>query len=363
MPKTISYLFLLVSICLISSCKSTPDKISSSEESSTDKMYLPKAGGEANAILVVMDTTDWNGALGQSIRDALSAYVPGLPQNEPYFKVRNINPLKFNSIIQRGTNIIMVHTLDGRGRQSQQMEKYYSEESLEKIRKDSSLYMLPQKDVYAKGQDIVHLFGQTKMQLAAHIKTNEKLLRNYFLKVENDRIAGRLFKVREKQIEKRLAEEYDFTMNIPYGYEVAKALPDFVWIRLLDPAFERDIFVYFQPYTGNAPFDDVLGKREEISSMFMRDIEKPDLYMTLQDTLSQVKEVNFKGKYAKEARGLWKFSDFSAGGPFVSYMFVDEGQKRLYYLEGYVYNPGDDKRVPMQEMEMILQTFTSGLSL
>ncbi|PIB37595.1 hypothetical protein BFP72_16230 [Reichenbachiella sp. 5M10] len=361
MPKLVSSLFLLFSILLVVSCSDSKPKGNSTKQS--DKTYLPKAAGEPNALLVVMDTTDWHTEIGGALRDVYSVYVPGLPQDEPYFKMRNINPLKFNSIIKRASNLIFVHTLDNSGRQSRQMEKYYSEESLSKIAQDSSLFMLPQKNAYAQGQDVLHLFGQTKEQLIAHIKANESMLRNHFVKVENDRMARKLFKVREKKIEQRLEEEYDFTMNIPYGFEVAKALKNFVWIRLLDTESEKDLFVYFQPFDSQDPFDDVLDFRETITSTYMRDIEKPELYMTLQDTLSVIKEVNFKGKYGKEARGLWKNSDISAGGPFISYVFVDENQKRLYYLEGYVYQPGDDKRVPMQEMEIILQTFTSSLSM
>ena len=95
----------------------------------------------------------------------------------------------------------------------------------------------------------------------------------------------------------------------------------------------------------------------------MRDVEKPDVYMTTQDVPHQVQEVNFNGKYAKETRGLWKLSDISGGGAFVSYVFVDESQKRMYYLEGYAYAPSKDKREFMREIEVILSTFKSGKEL
>ena len=68
-------------------------------------------------------------------------------------------------------------------------------------------------------------------------------------------------------------------------------------------------------------------------------------------------EINLNGNYAFELRGLWKLSDISAGGPFVSYTTVDEKLGRLYYIEGYVYRPSDDKRDWIREMDTILQTF------
>ena len=95
----------------------------------------------------------------------------------------------------------------------------------------------------------------------------------------------------------------------------------------------------------------------------MRDIQKPEIYMTTQSERANIREVSFQGKYAKECRALWKLSDISSGGPFVSYVFVDESQKRIYYLEGYVYAPGEDKRTFMQEVEVILQSYQSGEKL
>lgn len=355
----ISHIFLLVLLVFATSCGS--DNKSSDQLSS--KSHLPVARGESNAILAVMDTSQWNGPLGEALRDIFSDYVPGLPQDEPYFKLRNINPLKMNNILKTGKSMIFVSTLDNQNAQSRAMQNYFTSSSLEKILKDTAIYRLPQKDQFARGQEILHLFGQTEAQLIAHLKRDKDLLRSYFSNIENQRISKPLFKIREKQIEKTIRDTHDFEIQVPYGYDLAKNQRDFVWLRLLDPEFEKNIFVYYRPFTSHDPFEDVLAFREEITSSYMRDIQRPDIYMTLQNENNNIREVNFHGKYAKEVRGLWKLSDISGGGPFVSYTFVDESQKRLYYLEGYVYAPSKDKRVFMQEIEVILNTFRSGNDL
>ena len=69
------------------------------------------------------------------------------------------------------------------------------------------------------------------------------------------------------------------------------------------------------------------------------------------------RKISFNKKYAVEARGLWKLSDETRGGPFLSYIFVDEELNRLYYLEGYVDSPGRNKRDFIRELEVILSTF------
>ncbi|SMD34982.1 protein of unknown function [Reichenbachiella faecimaris] len=355
--RNIQNLFFLLITVFAASCN--PD----SSNNGGSKSHLPIARGEANAILCVMDTSQWNGAVGEALRDIFSDYVPGLPQDEAYFKLRNINPLKMNNILKTGKSMIFVSTMDNQGAQSRAMQNYFTSSSLERILQDTSLYRLPQKNQFARGQEILHLFGQTEGQLIAHLKRDKDVLRNYFLNIENERIAKAIFKVREKQIEKTLRETHGFDFQVPYGYDLAKNQRDFIWVRLLDPEYEKDVFVHYRPFTSRDPFEDVLAFREEITSSYMRDIQKPDIFMTLQNENMNIREVNFKGKYAKELRGLWKLSDISSGGPFVSYLFVDESQKRLYYLEGYVYAPSKDKREFMQEIEVILNTFRSGEEL
>ncbi|MEQ9007480.1 MAG: DUF4837 family protein, partial [Ekhidna sp.] len=63
------------------------------------------------------------------------------------------------------------------------------------------------------------------------------------------------------------------------------------------------------------------------------------------------------GHFAVEARGLWKISDNSRGGPFVSYSIVDEEEGLIYYVEGYVDSPGTRKKNLVRELEAILSTF------
>lgn len=348
---------IFVGLCLLAiwSC--------SSKKGENSKSYLPVARGADGVILVVMDSSLWTDSLGAELKKTFAGSIPGLPQDEPYFTIRRINPLKLNDILKAAKNMIFVTTLDQRGSESNAMRNYMTGESLKRIQADSSIFRFTNKDVYARGQEILHLFGQDQDQLIAHIRANRSALRNYFLNIEKGRISQNLFNKEEKNMSTLLEKDHGFSLRIPHGYELAKNEKDFVWVRFLDSEFEKDVFVYHTPYVSKEPFDDPVEYRESITSKKMRDVEKPEVYMTTQDVPHQVEEVNFKGKYAKETRGLWKLSDISGGGAFVSYVFVDESQKRMYYLEGYVYAPAGDKREFMREMEVILSTFRSGEEL
>ncbi|MFY0651429.1 MAG: DUF4837 family protein [Cyclobacteriaceae bacterium] len=355
--RSTRHLVFILGMIVLFSC-------SSEKNEKRTKSYLPVARGAEGVILVVMDSVLWYDSLGAELKKTFANPIPGLPQEESYFTIRLINPLKLNDILKAAKNMIFVTTLDQKSRQSSAMRNYMTQESLKKIQANPNLFKFSNKDAYAKGQEILHLFGQTQDKLIANIRKNRASLRNYFLSIEKSRIASSLFKKEEKNATRNLEEKHGFSLRIPYGFDVAKNDKNFVWIRFMDPEYEKNVFVHYEPYTSKEPFDDPVAYREKITRKYLRDSQKPEIFMTIQDVVPHhVKEVNFNGKYAKETRGLWKFSDISGGGGYVSYVFVDESQKRMYYLEGYVYRPGYEKREFMREMEVIVSTFKSGQEL
>ena len=157
-----------------------------------------------------------------------------------------------------------------------------------------------------------------------------------------------------------LEEDYGFNITIPFGWDLAKKRENFVWLRKLEADAEQDVFIYSQPYNDQSIFDDIAAFRDEITEQYLRDSEKNDLYITRQEqdyVPFVTQQINFNSSYAVQARGLWKISDNSGGGPFISYTIVDEEQQKIYYIEGYVYSPGTDKKNLVREVNAILTTF------
>ena len=354
--KFINILLLSFAILFSFSCDESTKK--------TAKSYLPKARGKAGVLLVVMDTAKYNSEVGLALRKILAKPILGLPQPEPQFTIQNINPLKFHKLLKSAKNIIIVTTLEGASRQNRSLLKYFTNESLQKIKKDPSLFMLSKQNDFARGQEVLHLFGKNDEILKENIIANGSKITNHFNQIEKKRLVKTIFKGEEKNLAKVLIKDHGFSLRLPLGFELSTNTKDFVWMRFLDNETEKNIFVYHQPYTSEDPFNDPLEYRESITTKFMRDSQKPDIFMTIQEIVPAIhNEVSFKGKYAKQTKGLWKLSDISGGGSYMSYIFVDESQKRIYYLEGYVYAPSQKKREPMREIEVILNTFKSGEDL
>ena len=340
---------LLVSLFLIG-CGSTADKVK--EE------FLPLARGEADEIILVIDSALYAGQVGVEIRSMYQQYVRILPQDEYQFALNKVNPLKFNSVLKYAKNLIMVMTLDKGTAQNREVREYFTDNSLKMIQRDTSLYYTVRKDEFARGQIVLYLFGQNEEQLVNHIKDNKSNLVELFESAVRQRTRDKLFAGTKNQLMKAITEDHGYEIQIPYGYDLAKNLKDFMWLRKLEADSEFNVFVYEGPYRSQTVFNDIGELRDDITGTYLRDGEKPDKYIERQEIIPVFTErVNFNGNFAVEARGLWAISDKSAGGPFVSYTLVDEVTQKLYYVEGYVYAPGTKKKKLLREVEAIISTF------
>ncbi|MDF9795149.1 hypothetical protein OKW21_000412 [Catalinimonas alkaloidigena] len=322
---------------------------------------LPIARGASGELLLVMDSALWQSELGDELRQTFLKAMPGLPQAEPYFSVRYIDPFKLNKVLRSAKNMLFVATLDNQSIAGKKMKSFFTQSSVDRIESDPNLYQFSKKNQFARGQEVLFLFGQSDEALIENLKDNRKEIRNHFHEIEIDRLQSNLYKANERRtINRTLLEKEGFYIRVPYGYEQVpkKNTEDFVWIRSLGDEVDKSVFVAYKEYTSEEAFkpENILDFREEMSKKYLAD--DSTVHMTIQSEIPiEFDTVNFNGKYAIEARGLWKLNNNSMGGPFLSYTFVDEESGRLYYIEGFIYSPGKQKRPFIREIEAILHTF------
>ena len=325
----------------------------------------PKASSDIGEIILVIDSVQWNNNLGKAMKEVLNNPYKGLPQDEIQFNLLKINPKRFKSILKKGALIIFSMTLDSKTLESQTIRNYFTKESLIEIKNDTSKWMTIRKDMFANGQTCLFLFAKNEDFLISKILNNKKRLIDFLESNELNRIKSKIFKSREKEIEKILSEKMDVRLKVPFGWKTAKQLFDFCWIRKLDVDQDLSLFIYKEKYRGPEVFDHIPSLRDKITEQYLRDSEKKSLYITRQIKVGNVEIptfteiVDFKGKYAFKTKGLWKVSDNTSGGPYVSYTIVDESKQELFYIEGYVYAPGKKKKNLVREIEAILSTFDS----
>ncbi|MEP1033875.1 DUF4837 family protein [Ekhidna sp.] len=333
---------------------------SEASKESRRKDLLPTARGEADEIILVVDSTQWVDSLGvgAELRKTFMSPMLGLPQDESLFNVSKVNPRRLNSVLKSAKNMVFVMTLDSKTSDSRVLQQFFTDQSLNQIKRDTSIFMRAQKDLFAKGQTVLFLFSSTEELLSQKINYNRSAIREYFETSAREIIKGQLFNSTQKQLAARIEENHKVSITIPFGWEKARDLKNFVWLRKMDAQTEQSIFIYYEPYRDRRIFNEIAELRDKITKQNLYDGENQDVYIQRQEIIPVFTErVNFNGHFAVEARGLWKISDNSRGGPFLSYTIVDEESGVIYYVEGYVDSPGTRKKKLVRELEAILSTF------
>lgn len=320
--------------------------------------YKAQSRGDADELILVIDSAIWAGIVGDELRKTLQAPMKGMPQDERLFEVYKVNPLKLNSVLKSANNMVFVTTLESKTRESRQLRSFFTDESLKRIQGDTSFFQATEDNKFAMGQKVLYLFSKTEEELANKIAKNSKSILRMFEDQAMKITKARVLKGRSKKIEEILTTNHGYSIQIPYGWDLAQDRLDFIWCRELGLSMEKNIFIFQQPYTGEAVFDELPKLRDKITELHLRDGQKSDLYVLRQRNIPVFTErISFNGKFAVQSRGLWAVSDMSAGGPFLSYTMVDEENQMLYYIEGYVYNARGKKKRLMREMDAILSTF------
>jgi hypothetical protein len=326
---------------------------------------IPAATGVSGSIYVIMDSIQWRGRLGRALDSIFSAEMPGLPRTESIFKFRWINPAKLNYVLKQSRNLIFVVTLDQRTQGSRIVQKLFTKESIDKVKSNPDQFMTTTRNVFAKGQEIMYLYGPDEQTLLMNIRANARRFVEHFNQKEAERVKNGLFKGGQVTgISDVLQKEFQCDLKVPFGYKLALKEPDFIWVRQINPRDDKDVFITRKPYSSQDDFrrDRLIKFRDEVCRTHLfEDPDRPDSYLLTEMDVPfapvVADTIKFNGKFAVRLRGLWRTNTLQMGGPFEGIALVDEGTNNFYYIEGFTFSPGKDQREIMRELETILFTF------
>jgi hypothetical protein len=321
----------------------------------------PKARGAIGEIILAIDSTKWEGEVGQTLKEIFQEDVRGLIRDESMFDIRKVDPRGMTRILKMATNIIYVTTFDDKKAASQNINSLFTKEAKEKAANDPSIYFLRSEDEFALGQEVIYLFGNNEEELVNNLKANKNRLQNLF----HVRERGRLEKVilnRKSSAAKVAGENLGLDINVPASYQVAKSENDFLWLRQPTPRSDRpdiSLFFYETNYTSEDQVfpESVLELREKITKKYIYgDPANRNSYLVTErvDPNPVINNFKIKDNFAVEIRGGWKTNNLSMGGSFLAYLIVDDKNGKLYYMEGFVYYPNEAHREAIREIETIL---------
>ncbi|SCY33173.1 protein of unknown function [Nonlabens sp. Hel1_33_55] len=312
------YTFLLLSLIMIS-CNEKSVRINDS-------------AGKLNDILVVVDSDNWDGQIGDSIRAVLARPIDGIVREEPMFTLNQVKPESFSGMLKKSRNYLFIQQSDSTG---------------VAIRKDK--YALPQLGVILRGpntaaiakaisdnaNDIINIFNDSE------IAEKQRLIGN--IKLNTDGIADR----------------FGIKINVPQAYRYAATDdPDFTWLRRDIVEGTMDIMIYEVPLEeitrDSTVVQDIVRVRDSIGS---RKIPVDNGTFLTEPAFSPfVNETQIDGKFAFETKGTWYVKNKFMAGPFVNYAVYNEAKKNWLIIEGYVSAPNAEQRNYLFELEAILKS-------
>lgn len=301
------------------------------------KALLPNVSGKAGEVIVVIDRDNWEGNLGNAVRDLLACDCPYLAQKEPLFTLSNVTPTGFADLFKVHRNIL-IFNID-----AQNQEKN----------------VLYRNDVWARPQCVIQVNAADSEEAQVLLAENAERITASIEQAERDRIIANSKLYEEAGLAEVVKEMVGGSPHFSTGYKLKKKTDNFIWIADEKQYTNQGVFIYKYPAaeTENFTVENIIAHRnailqENVPGMF------DNTWMTTSDFVTpSVEFIKFRGHQFAQTRGFWEVHNDFMGGPFVSHSFYGEGAREIIVLEGWVYAPRYDKRQYLRQVESILYSF------
>jgi len=324
------YICLLLSFLVFIACKDEKSEGETEVPKVSEGAYA-KSAGRTNTLTIVIDNQLWEGEIGNYLRKYLADGVPGLPQVEPLFTIKQMSHNAFSGFARKSRCFLRVN----KG-------------------KPSNYQLLSNK--YARPQVGVEISGLTNEAIIDQFLIHKTEIVEAYKKVE---LYNRQQVIKKALDIPNLKENLGVKIKAPRAYRVAKADSSFYWLRKNINHGSMDILMYEVPLSF---FKDSLSLTQNI--IRLRDTYGGDnipvgeggRFVTEEAFSPFIKKTELLGLEAYEARGTWEVKNKFMAGPFVNYTIKDEKNKRWLVLEGFVFAPSVNKRDYLFDLEAIIKS-------
>ena len=312
--------------------------LTSCSEEKKRQALLPNISGKAGEVIVVISKGEWEGAIGNVLRDSLAKETPFLPQREPLFGLVNVPQNAFTHMFQIHRNIIVVnvdHTVTEPG-------------------------VVIRKDVWAAPQTVIYINAADNEAAVRLIEENSALISVTIEQAERDRIIRNIKKYEELKLAPVVTQMVGGSPHFPSGYKLKKRTSDFIWIEYAIQDVTQGILVYKYPVVEGEQMMSLDNILENSNEMLKNNVPGmfENTYMTTSTAARPgIEYKRYKGLDFAEIRGFWEVYNDYMGGPFVSHAFYSQDGQEVIVLQGFVYAPKYDKRQYLRQVESVIYSF------
>lgn len=297
----------------------------------------PSATGRAGELLVVMETVKWDGRIGEYVRETFQQLEPMFLQPEPRFDLVQIHPDNFVKMFETHRHIFIG-----------EIDPSLQRPSIEITR-----------DVWSNPQIVIRVKAPSDSLFRRVMERNAEPFIDHYVAVERERLINAYKRMTNNEARLAVRDMFGVNMVVPDGFFPAVKGEDFMWLRRTGTRDDLELGVLIATFPYKDPEVDfahetIRARRDSLTRKYIPG-QFPGSYMTTYPELDpEFREVSFNGRYAIEARSLWRVEGDFMGGPFINYTVVDETTNRVFALDGFVYAPNFDKRDYIRQVMAII---------
>jgi hypothetical protein len=325
MRRIVSILVAALTIVGLASC------------SGSGKGLLPNVSGKAGEVIVVIERADWEGALGDEVRELLAADCPWLYIREPLYSLVNVAPGGFADLFKVHRNIV-IFNIDPQV---------------------ASSGVLVKSDVWASPQCIVQVSAHDSEEALSILKEKGNIVVGAIEQAERDRVIRNSILYEEKTLAPVVSEVFGGSPHFPSGYKLKKKTDDFIWIADEKQYTTQGILIYKTPALKDDNFtvENIIARRNEVMRNNVPGMFE-NTWMTTGDyPAPYVEYLKYRGRNFAQVRGWWEVENDYMAGPFVSQSFYSRDGSRIIVAEAFLYAPKYDKRQYLRQVESLLYSW------
>lgn len=304
-------------------------------DSATVGTAQQSAGGAPYELIAVVPQPQWEGAVGETLKEIFSSPVSGLNEVEPRLDLMRVIPSAFEGFIKVHRNVLYIRI----------------DPTVEEVQ------FQDYKSPYADGQMLVMLTAPNDDALVQYLWGNKEELISIYELSERERALKMNRKHKEGVMVDKIRDMFGFSIDLPRGYTSRGTSGDSLLVTSFEyPTATQGIAIYSYPYKGKSDFEpkNLIAQRNN----FVKNIPGPSGKSWMTTVEEYEPEVTYKridGRFWAEMRGFWDLDggDFM-GGPMLSWSTLDTKTNRVVCIDCYVFSPKHGQRDLVRGLEHLI---------
>lgn len=314
---------------------------------------LPPGSGRVDLVTIIADSLDAR-TFRKPFLEVMEREIL-TPRKERLYHVSFVRAGDFRALRRR--NIVIAAPLDGVHDAAELVRSLVPRRHRDAMRNGADPFVI-RRDVWADDQVVVLVTGEDRNALRDNMMTEADRIYGAFDGKRDERVAESLFRFGEREtLASELADRFGWRVRIPFGFNLIDTHADsgFVVFTRTHARVTQWMFVYQEEGVRPDRLTETwcIMKRNEIAARFFENdlVDRTGLKVSQQELGSRL---------AFHLEGLWQNDVSWKGGPFRSYVLVDEKRDRLYFLDIGVYGPNRRKETFLRQLDVFARTFETG---